>query len=197
MFKLYFSLFSNYLSYFYLIFFLSQNVAFAKSITDNMELPISFKSTIDTQDFVSIGEATFSILFWDLYKSQLLTTSGKYPVVLETDKVLFTINYLADISSDDLINRTIEQWDHLGIRPEQYLIYLPELKSMWPDIQEGDSLSLLIHQGRSVFYFNQQYIGVINPTGFGQIFLAIWLSENTSEPNLRRELLGSITHEES
>ena len=66
---------------------------------------------------------------------------------------------------------------------------------MWPDIKEGDSLSLLIHQGRSVFYFNQQYIGVINPSDFGQIFLAIWLSENTSEPELRRELLGSITYD--
>lgn len=195
MLKLYFSLFSTYLSYFYLIFWLSQNVVLAKSITDEMELPRHLKSTIDTRAFVSIGETTFSILFWDLYKSQLLTTSGKYPVVLENDKVLFTINYLADISSDDLISRTIDQWDHLGIPSEEYLTYLPELKNMWPDIKEGDNLSLLIHQGRSVFYFNQQYIGVINPTEFGQIFLAIWLSENTSEPNLRLELLGNITHE--
>jgi hypothetical protein len=54
---------------------------------------------------------------------------------------------------------------------------------------------LLIDQGRSVFYFNQQYIGVINPSEFGQIFLAIWLSENTSEPSLRLELLGGLTNE--
>ncbi|WP_232769075.1 chalcone isomerase family protein [Colwellia sp. Bg11-28] len=195
MFKLSFSLCSSYLSYFYFIFCLSQSVVFAKNITDEMELPNNLQSTIDTQTFVSIGETTFSILFWDLYKSQLLTTSGKYPVNIATDKVLFTINYLADISSEDLINRTIDQWDHLGIPAEEYLTYVSELKNMWPDIKEGDSLSLLIHQGRSVFYFNQQYIGVINPSDFGQIFLAIWLSENTSEPNLRRELLGSITHD--
>ncbi|HBY87063.1 MAG TPA: hypothetical protein DEO86_14455 [Colwellia sp.] len=124
-----------------------------------------------------------------------MTTSGKYPVDITSDKVLFTISYLADISSNDLINRTVDQWEHLGIQSERYTSYLPKLKGMWPDIKEGDSLSLLIDQGRSVFYFNQQYIGVINPSEFGQIFLAIWLSENTSEPNLRLELLGGITNE--
>lgn len=195
MFKLYLSLFSSYISCVYLIFYLSQNVAFARSITDEVALPISFQNTVDTQPFISVGETTFSILFWDLYKSRLMTTSGKYPVDITSDKVLFTISYLADISSNDLINRTVDQWEHLGIQSERYTSYLPKLKGMWPDIKEGDSLSLLIDQGRSVFYFNQQYIGVINPSEFGQIFLAIWLSENTSEPNLRLELLGGITNE--
>jgi hypothetical protein len=124
-----------------------------------------------------------------------MTTSGKYPVDITSEQVLFTINYLADISSDDLISRTVDQWEHLGIPSEQYINYLPKLEAMWPDIKEGDSLSLLIDQGRSVFYFNHQYIGVIKPSIFGQIFLAIWLSENTSEPNLRLELLGNINHE--
>jgi hypothetical protein len=195
MFKLSFSLFSLYLLCFYFIFGFSQSVAVAKSITDEMELPNNLLSSVDTKPFLLLGETTFSILFWDLYKSQLLTTSGKYPVNVSTDKILFTINYLADISSDDLISRTVDQWQHLGIPSDKYINYLPKLKAMWPDIKEGDSLSLLIDQGRSVFYFNQQYIGVIKPSEFGQIFLAIWLSENTSEPNLRRELLGSIDHD--
>ncbi len=195
MFKQYLSLFSFNLICVYLIFCLSQSVAFAKSTTEEVKLPNSLQSAVDTLAFKSVGETTFSILFWDLYKSQLMTTSGKYPVDITSEQVLFTINYLADISSDDLISRTVDQWEHLGIPSEQYINYLPKLEAMWPDIKEGDSLSLLIDQGRSVFYFNQQYIGVIKPSIFGQIFLAIWLSENTSEPNLRLELLGNINHE--
>ena len=150
---------------------------------------------LNTRDFLSIGETTFSILFWDLYKSQLLTTSGKYPIEIKKDDLIMDIRYLADISSDDLIERTIEQWQHLGIAPENYQGFLPDLKAIWPNITDGDSLSLLLHQGRSVFYYNQQYVGVINDPKFGQIFLAIWLSEKTSEPSLRLELLGSITNE--
>ncbi|PKG81027.1 hypothetical protein CXF85_19895 [Colwellia sp. 75C3] len=196
MFRIPYYLFSAHFSCFCLITIcLSQNAAFAKSMTDAMTLPNNFKSTLDTRKFVSIGETTFSFLFWDLYKSQLLTTSGKYPIEIEKDNLLLDINYLADISSDDLIERTIEQWQHLGITPEKYQDYLPELKAIWPNITDGDSLTLLIHQGRSVFYFNQQYVGVINDAKFGQMFLAIWLSENTSEPSLRHELLGGIKDE--
>lgn len=164
-------------------------------MTDEMIFSHSLQSNLDTRDFLTVGETTFTVLFWDIYKSKLLTTSGKYPVEIDKDNLLFDINYLADISRDDLIDKTVDQWQHLGIAPEKYQHYLAELKIMWPDIKEGDSLSLLIHQGRSVFYFNNQYIGIINETEFGQIFLAIWLSEKTSQPTLRHELLGSIQDE--
>ncbi|PKI14853.1 chalcone isomerase family protein [Colwellia sp. 12G3] len=180
---------------FVVLIFMSMNGAFANKLTDEVTLPSSLKNSLDTATFVSVGETTFSILFWDLYKSELLTTSGKYPIEINKENLLFDINYLADISSEDLIERTIEQWEHLGLTPEEYLPYVPVLKNIWPDTKDGDSLSLLIHEGRSVFYFNEQYIGVINAPEFGPLFLAIWLSENTSQPSLRAELLGSITHD--
>lgn len=172
-------------------FFMSVNATQAKSMNDEMMWPYNLSSQLITQDFVTVGEATFSVLFWDIYKSKLLTTSGNYPVEVTQDNLLFDINYLTDIASKDLINNTIEQWQHLGIAAEVYQAYLPQLKTLWPDIKEGDSLSLLIHQGRSIFYFNKQYIGVINEPEFGQVFLAIWLSKNTSQPKLRNKLLGS------
>jgi len=176
---------SAYLFYFcFITLYLSQNMVFAKNITAEMSLPKNLNTMLNTRNFLSIGETTFSILFWDLYKSQLLTTSGKYPIEIKKDDLIMDIRYLADISSDDLIERTIEQWQHLGIAPENYQGFLPDLKAIWPNITDGDSLSLLLHQGRSVFYYNQQYVGVINDPKFGQIFLAIWLSEKTSEPSL-------------
>jgi hypothetical protein len=81
----------------------------------------------------------------------------------------------------------------LGIAEDKYQIYIPLLKNMWPDIQKGDNLSILIHQGRSTFYFNNHYLGFIDEVEFGEIFLAIWLSENTSQPSLRNELLGKAS----
>jgi hypothetical protein len=178
-----------------IILCLSLKLAFATNTTEKVILSNNLKTILDARQFSLVGETTFSIFFWDLYKSQLLTTSGKYPVEIEKENILFDINYLVGISSDDLIKNTIDQWQHLGIAHEIYEGYLPELKAIWPNIKEDDSLSLLIQQKRSVFYFNKQYIGVINDAEFGQLFLAIWLSENTSEPSLRLELLGSIKDE--
>jgi hypothetical protein len=150
----------------------------------------TLENIIQEQDYIPIGETTFSILFWDLYKSKLLTTTGTYPIKTDKDKLLYQIKYLTDISSKDLVNRTVEQWQHLGVAPELYAAYLPILNKIWPDIEEGDSLSLYVNNNKSVFYFNNNLIGEINQPEFSQLFLDIWLSEKTSEPNLRLELLG-------
>ena len=150
---------------------------------------------LNKQNFKMVGEAKFSILFWDIYQSKLLTTSGKYPIEAKNDELLYEIRYLKDISRDELIKRTKEQWQHLGIANEQYKHFIPELKRLWPNITQGDTLSLLIQNQHSNFYFNQQYIGSINAPQFGQLFIDIWLAKNTSQPKLRRQLLGNTTHD--
>ena len=61
------------------------------------------ESILTYKPFVTTGKATFSILFWDLYKSHLRTTSGTYPISLENEQLIFHIDYLADISNEDLI----------------------------------------------------------------------------------------------
>lgn len=153
-------------------------------------LPASLEQFKLSLPFIEIGEGTFSVLFWDLYHSQLLTTSGDYPVLQENEALLFKINYFADISRDDLIERTVEQWQHIGIAELTYQQYLDDLNNIWPDIVKGDSLALVINNGHSHFYFNENYIGKITDDKFGQLFIDIWLSEKTSQPALRSALLG-------
>jgi len=145
--------------------------------------------------FIATGTTTFSILFWDLYKSTLYSTSGRYPLTTKSDSLIFHINYLTDISSENLIGRTIEQWQHLGIEENRYSHYIAELKKLWPNITDGDSLALLIQNNKSVFYFNDLYIGTIDDPNFGQLFIDIWLSKKTSQPTLRTELLGDSYYE--
>jgi hypothetical protein len=157
--------------------------------------PNTLNAVLKDDTYIKVGETTFSILFWDLYKSKLQTTSGKYPIECETDTLIYNINYLADISGKDLIERTVEQWQHLGINPETYQVYLPVLENIWPDIEDGDTLSLHVINNKSMFYFNNDFIGEIVQPEFSQLFLDIWLSKNTSEPELRLELLGVNNNE--
>lgn len=153
--------------------------------------PENINNLIGSDDFTTMGETTFSILFWDLYTSQLLTTSGEYPISAEGESLIFHISYLADISSDDLIMRTVEQWQHLGVNEQVYKQYIADLELLWPDIVSGDSLALLLKDDKSTFYYNNQYLGSIKDDGFGQLFIDIWLSKDTSQPTLRAELLGA------
>ncbi len=146
-------------------------------------------SELSKLGLVEVGSAKFTIMFWDIYDSRLYTSTGKYPVQLESEKLVFEITYLKDIDKDDLIERTAEQWQHIGVNEEVFRKYLPSLKDIWPDIKAGDSLSLLVEGEQSYFYFNQQLIGSLAHQDFGQQFIDIWLSTKTSQPQLRAQLL--------
>jgi len=186
-----------------LIFYVTAFGAYSKNVELNSPIPTtqvntnkqSFPNLISSGNYLPIGETTFSILFWDLYKSKLFTTSGSYPISLKSESLIFHINYLVDISSEDLINRTVEQWKLLGVKKIKYEGYIEQLKELWPDIKEGDSLAVLVEQHKSDFYFNDEYLGSIHDPSFGQLFIDIWLSKDTSQPSLRAELLGDNDYE--
>ncbi|TYK66213.1 chalcone isomerase family protein [Colwellia echini] len=142
-----------------------------------------------------VGRAQFTVLFWDIYNSTLYTELGRYNHNDRPESMLFKIEYLKDISTDDLIERTVQQWQHLDIAKEQYHHFIPMLQDIWPEISAGDSLAMLVNGDQSIFYFNNVQAGIIDDHRFSRIFLDIWLSPNTSQPKLREQLLGEEHNE--
>ncbi|WP_448211715.1 chalcone isomerase family protein [Colwellia sp. MEBiC06753] len=152
----------------------------------------SFGKNISTaqgvkQNLSLVGEARLSILFWDIYHSKLYAPEGRYH---PEQSFYFEITYLRDIKQADLIQHTIEQWQHLGFNEADYRRYVTELEKLWPNLADGDQLAMSVTKDKTSFYFNQQYIGKIDGGAFGKMFSDIWLSKNTSRPELRRKLLG-------
>ena len=141
-------------------------------------------------EFKEVGKAKFSVLFWDIYNSALYTKSGSYLHQNSAESLLFKIDYLKDITTEDLIERTVQQWQHLEVPESTYTPYISKLKAIWPNISAGDSLTLLVDNGKSVFYFNNEKIGAITAQEFSRLFLDIWLSPATSQAKLRSQLLG-------
>lgn len=142
--------------------------------------------------FNKVGSAKFTFLFWDIYNSSLFTNSGRYEEESNKD-VIFKIEYLKDITAEELIKRTVEQWQHLKYKKSDYEEFIPNLKRIWPNISAGDSLTLYRNNKSTEFYFNNTNIGVIDNEQFYKLFLAIWLSPDTSEPELRRSLIGAAS----
>ncbi|MCI2285841.1 chalcone isomerase family protein [Colwellia sp. MSW7] len=151
-------------------------------------LPDDFKQL----NLKTVGKAKFSVLFWDIYNSTLYTKTGNYLYNNSPESLLFEIEYLKDITAEDLLERTIQQWEHLKVPELVYSKFLPALKTIWPDISSGDKLTLLVQNQQSVFYFNQMKVGQIEEVNFSKLFLDIWLSPNTSQTKLRKELLGEL-----
>lgn len=137
-----------------------------------------------------IGEGEMNYLFWTLYQAQYYRGT-----VIEQgeniSKQALKIRYLKSIDSQDLVEATIDQWQHLGYKSSDIAKWAAPLNTLWPDVKPGETLTLVVKPGgESRFYFNDSFIGAISDTGFADAFLSIWLSEKTSEPKLRKKLLG-------
>ena len=164
--------------------------AHANSMGKDTSIPEILPTNFSELQFKEVGKAKFSVLFWDIYNSSLYTKSGAYSHSKPSESLIFKIVYLKDITTEDLLERTIEQWQHLQVPVSQYSLYVPILKAMWPDISSGDSLTMLVDNNLSIFYLNHKKIGVIEQQEFSKLFLDIWLSPNTSQLALRNKLLN-------
>jgi len=143
---------------------------------------------LNKQGLNLIGEAQFSVLFWDIYHSSLYNAEGRYQGV--TPGLVFEIRYQRSIEQEQLIERTIEQWQHLKLPAESYQRYLPQLKALWPAIKKGDRLALVVAEQQSHFYLNDRYLGSVSQPEFATDFLAIWLSKQSSVPDMAKQLTG-------
>lgn len=138
-----------------------------------------------------VGEARLSVLFWDVYDSRLYTEDGRYdegqrPLRLE-------IRYLMEIKADALVEQTAKEWRHLNFDHPNRDDWLTQLNQLWPDVDKGDTITLeLDENNRSLFYLNGMLLGDMQDPDFGEHFVAIWLSPDTSRPRVREALLGSL-----
>ena len=140
-------------------------------------------------DLKKVGEAKLKVLFWDIFNSSLYSENGEYQV--DQFPQALKINYLRDVDSEDLIVRTQNEWEKLGIKKEIFSPWITLLSNIYPDIIKGDTLSFIVKEDQqSDFYLNGKKIGIISDQTFGKNFLRIWLDENCSYPNLRKKLIG-------
>lgn len=136
-----------------------------------------------------VGQAKYSRFFFDIYTSRLLTPTGEFSV--NQQEFIFEIRYLINIDAEDLLEATQQQWQKQGVSADISNQYLEQLSTLWPNIKSGDKLSLLVMPSFSQFYFNDDLLGTISDEQFGTVFSNIWLAENTTEPSLRKQLIGA------
>jgi hypothetical protein len=136
-----------------------------------------------------VGKASLSVLFWDVYDSELKTLTGSYEK--ETAPLLLSLTYKRSISSKDLIDETESQWERFKLPKEQEKRWLEQLSETWPSVKENDVIAVYLDKNKYChFFFNDNLIGSFKDTEFSRYFLAIWLDENGEYPKLTRKLTG-------
>ncbi|WP_019529541.1 chalcone isomerase family protein [Dasania marina] len=136
-----------------------------------------------------VGKGQMTWFWFDVYKAKLLTPSGNYQK--QTWPLALELIYQRDISRDDLIKATKDEWQRQQLNYQAQ--WLTKLEQIWPSVSENDSLLLFVDSdGVSHFYYNSVWAGAIKDPNFSGAFTAIWLSTNTLKPRLRDQLVGAV-----
>ena len=130
------------------------------------------------------GSGTFSVFWMDIYTASLWTGADGASVVL-------ALRYLRELDGAAIAERSREEIESLGLADEHQLrAWEARMKTIFPDVSPGDQLTgVRFADGRTAFYLDETLLDIVEDEQFGHAFFAIWLHEDTSAPELRRELL--------
>jgi hypothetical protein len=100
--------------------------------------------------------------------------------------------YHRQFRGTDIAKRSVVEIAKLGYGSlEERARWSQQMERLFPDVGNGDRLTGVNLPGKGVRFFrNGRMLGEIDDRQFAQAFFGIWLDPRTSEPALRKELLG-------
>jgi hypothetical protein len=103
-----------------------------------------------------------------------------------------TLRYHIGFSSSYLLNRTLREMK--GVDPKLSDADIERYRkamAFFAPASSGDEMTMLYQPGQPTRFFkNGAQTGEVSEPGFAQDFFGVWLSPNTSEPDLRKSLLN-------
>jgi hypothetical protein len=117
-----------------------------------------------------------------------------YDARLWTDKqnVALDLDYARELVGKRIATASIDEIKKLSIgTAAQHSAWLASMTAIFPDVKKGTHITGVLVAGQATrFFLNGAPLGEIADPEFGPAFFAIWLDPKTSEPSLRRALLG-------
>lgn len=139
-----------------------------------------------------IGKARLTVWGFQVYDARLWAPPGfgaasymRVPLALELD-------YLRGFTAAEVADRSIKEMRRsAAISDEQASQWKADLLRVIPDVRKGDRILGVYQPGVGAsFWFNGKSTGEVKDAEFARLFFGIWLSPNTSEPQLREALLA-------
>lgn len=141
------------------------------------------------QSMTLVGSGTLDYAIWKVYTASLYTPTGEW----KSDHAMgLHIHYHIQLDGKKIAERSIHEMKEQGMpHREKWGKWKYQLKTIIPSVKANTHLSAIYIPGSGTqFYKGDQWIGSIPGDDFGVSFFGIWLNEGTSEPKLRRHLLG-------
>ncbi|MEY2735160.1 MAG: hypothetical protein RLZ58_569 [Pseudomonadota bacterium] len=143
-----------------------------------------------------VGMGKLTVFGFDIYNARLWAGSDFAQDAYTRHAFALELAYLRDFNGDLIAQRSLKEMKRIeSFSAEQGDRWLAEMVRVFPDVRRGDRLTGVHLPGVGVrFLQNDQVVGEVRDTAFARIFMGIWLSPRTSEPQLRRQLLAEVAN---
>jgi len=140
------------------------------------------------------GVASYTFWGFDIYQARLWVEPGFDSAALSRQRFALELGYRRSFKGSDIAQRSIDEMRRIGtFTPEQAQRWLQAMQVAFPNVAAGDHLLGVNLPGRGAqFFANGRATAEVADPVFAELFFGIWLSERSSEPQLRTTLLGAV-----
>jgi hypothetical protein len=158
-----------------------------------MGLPTELQSTLPAAQLLGSGRLRF--LGMSIYDSRLWVPSGFNAASYAQSPFALELIYRRGLSGKLIAERSLKEMRRQGsFSAQQEQAWLQAMEQAFPDVRDGDRITGLHTPGVGArFWFNGQARGTVADADFSRFFFGIWLSDASSEPQLRSQLLGKTS----
>ncbi len=140
-----------------------------------------------------LGQAKMTFWGFEVYQATLWVAPGFAEGSYEQSAFALELAYLRELRGRDIARRSmVEMQRQAPMTSAQEAAWEGQMRELFPDVKAGDRITGVNQPGTgAVFWSNGRLLGEVRDLAFARQFFGIWLSAQTSEPQLRRALLAS------
>ena len=137
-------------------------------------------------DWKQWGSGEMTWFGFSLYRATLWV-AGDSP---DASPSALQLDYLRDIPRERLVQTSLDEMRRLSADAAQLARWDADLRRVFPDVKEGESIVGVHRPGRGARFFHQgRETGEVADAEFARRFFAIWLDPASRSPALRSALL--------
>lgn len=138
------------------------------------------------------GRGLLRFLGLRVYDARLWVSEGFKPDDYAQHPVALELEYARELVGKRIAERSLVEMRKVGEVPDdKATAWLAVMEQAFPDVKAGDRITGLYRPTDGIrFFINGKAGREVRDTAFARLFIGIWLSPRSSEPALRRALLG-------
>ncbi|CAN5830591.1 hypothetical protein BH11PSE8_BH11PSE8_12140 [soil metagenome] len=141
-----------------------------------------------------LGSGTLKWFGFSVYEARLWAGAGFRPGDFDAAPFALEIEYSRQLAGQRIAERSLTEMTRAGaaMSEPQRARWLALMTQAFPDVNAGDRITGVFQPLTGTrFYFNGVLRSETRDADFAERFFGIWLAPHTSEPELRRQLLGT------